>query len=85
VGAEGAASKEALPGLNGGDFAAAIIHPEHQILGIGIFFDVHFPEGNTPVLQEILGAATVRAPGGAVNHDLIHESFGSFDEMPPGR
>jgi hypothetical protein len=71
-GVKRAARKKMLSFLDGGDLAAAVIDPENEVFGVGVFLNVDFAKGYSAILQEVLGAAAVRAPGGAVNYDGFH-------------
>jgi hypothetical protein len=59
AGVEGAAGEKAVSDLKRGNFAAAVIDAQDQVLGIGIIFDVHFAEFHAAILQKIFHAAAI--------------------------
>jgi len=74
-GVKRAARKKVLSFLDSGDLAAAVIDPENEVFGIGVFLNVDFAKGYSAILQEVFGATAVRAPRGAVNYDGFHIEF----------
>src|SRR5579863_3297507 len=68
-GVEGTAGEEAVADLQGGDFAAAVVDAEDEILGIGIVLNIHFANFDAAIFQERLGASAIGAPGSAVHDD----------------
>jgi hypothetical protein len=74
-GIKGAAGKEAIADFDRGDFPAAFVYLEHEILGIDILVDIHFDEVHSAILQEFLGVAAIHAPTRAVHCDFFHTHF----------
>ena len=75
LGIKGAAGEEAVADLQCGHFATAVVDAEHQILGVGIIFNIYFLDFDAAVFQKRFGAAAIGAPGGAVHDDgRCHDS-----------
>jgi hypothetical protein len=72
VGIERAASKKAVSYLYRRHFPAAFVYLEDEILGIGVFVDIHFDEVHATFLQKFLGAVAIHAPTRAVHCDVFH-------------
>src|SRR5581483_5254791 len=67
-----AASEVAAVYFDSGNFAAAFIDPEDEVLGIGVFVDVNFLVANAAFGQKLLGAPTIRAPTGGIEANRFH-------------
>ena len=72
-GVEGTACEVAVADLEGGDFAAAVVDAEDQVLGIGIFLDIDFADFDAAILEKRFGTTAIWAPGGAVHDDGFDE------------
>jgi len=68
-GIERAARKKTFANLNGGNFAAAMVDAENEILGVRIFFNIYFAELQAPICHEGFSAAAIRAPRSRIHDD----------------
>ena len=72
---EGTAAEKAVADLQGGNFAAAVIDAEYEVLGIGIVLNIDFADFDAAILEKRFGATAIWAPGGAV-HDYGFDGIG---------
>jgi len=69
---EGAACKIPIADLNGWYYPSPLVHLQDEFFGIRFFVDIYFREVHAAILEELLGAAAVHAPTGAVDYDFFH-------------
>ena len=69
---EGAACKIPIADLNGWYYPSALVHLQDELFGVRLLVDIYFREVHAAFLEELLRAAAVHAPTGAVNCDFFH-------------
>ena len=72
MGIERAAGKKAACDFERGDFRRPLFTRRTNLFGAGRFVDIHFAKRDSAFAQEMLHAAAIAAPGGAVNCDQLH-------------
>jgi len=68
-GIERAAREKTVANLNGGNFSAAVVDAENQILCVWIVFNIDFTELQATSGHEGFGPAAIRAPRSGIHDD----------------
>jgi hypothetical protein len=72
VGVERTTGKIPFSDLDGWHFPEPFVHLQDEILGVGLFVDVHFREINSAFPEKLLSAAAIHTPIGSVKYYLFH-------------